>query len=156
MNHTDEAAAAASWAKEEYLVALKLLLRDGDKLLLVKDQWDQWDIPGGRIRKDQFEVSPDQILREKVDVEIGESVQYELGDIKLVLRVARKDTGRGDVRIFAVAYEGKYLGGDIELGEYGQAYEWVDLKSVDLSKYDSSDGWIPQLADYVNKYRGSK
>ena len=154
MRHSDEDAAAASFAKDEYLVAIKLLLREGDKLLIVKDQWGAWDVPGGRIRRDQFDVPDEQVLREKIDFEIGKAVQYELGDIKTTLRVERHDTGRGRVRIYAVCYEGKYLGGEIDLGEYGVRYEWIDIKTTDLEKYGTDENWIPQLKKYQDEVIG--
>lgn len=37
--------------KDVYFVAVKALLRDGNKILLTHDIWDQWDLPGGRIKK---------------------------------------------------------------------------------------------------------
>ena len=150
MKHSDEAAAAASLAKDEYLVAVKLLLRDGDKLFIFKDQWGEWDIPGGRIRKDQFETNLEDVLAEKIKVELGPEVKYELGDIKATMRVQREEIGRNGavVRIFAVGYEAKYLGGEIQLGEYCDKYEWIDLKTANLEDYRTPSSWVVQLKDY--------
>jgi len=153
VSHSDEDAAAASWAKDEYLVAIKLLLRDKDKLLIMKDQWGAWDVPGGRIRKDQFNEADEQILRKKVDEEVGAKVSYTLGDIKTTMRLERTDTGRGKIRVFAVCYEGEYTGGDIDLGEYGVEYKWIDLKTEDLSQYDSLGSWVPKLGSYQKEHQ---
>ncbi len=99
-----------SMAKDEYLVAVKLLLRDGDKLLITHDVFGQWDIPGGRIRRDQFETSLEDILDGKIKEELGIELEYELGEIKATFRVEREEAGRAGskVRIFGLGYEAKY------------------------------------------------
>ena len=137
--------------KDEYLVAIKVLLRDGDKLLVTHDVFGQRDIPGGRIRKDQFDTSNEDILDLKIREEIGYKAIYELGSIKATFRVEREEAGRDGkvVRIFGVGYEAQYLGGDIEIGTYHDKYEWIDLKTVDLDDYKTESGWVHLLADYV-------
>lgn len=138
-----------SVAKDHYMVAVKLLLRDGDTLLITKDQWGEWDLPGGRIRTDQFNVPLEDILEDKVVEELGSDLKYELGEIKTTFRVERKEAGRGGetVRIFAVGYEAKYLSGEIKLGDHHEKYEWINLKTADLNDYASPSGWITQLTD---------
>jgi hypothetical protein len=43
--------------KEQWFVTVKVFLRDGDKLLILKDIFDDgWDLPGGRIKMDEFET----------------------------------------------------------------------------------------------------
>jgi len=156
--HTDEQAAQASLAKDEYLVAIKILLRDGDKLLVTKDSYGAWDIPGGRIRKDQFDVSDEDILAEKVRVEIGPQVRYELGDIKTTLRVQREEIGRNGaiVRVYAICYEATYLAGEIELGGYHENVEWIDLRTANLADYTTPDGWVHQLTEYQESVKRGK
>ena len=44
--------------KDVYFVAVKALFRDGNKILLTHDIWDQWDLPGGRIKKGEFKKPP--------------------------------------------------------------------------------------------------
>jgi 8-oxo-dGTP pyrophosphatase MutT (NUDIX family) len=155
MKHSDKAAAAASLAKDEYLVAVKLLLFKDDELLVLKDQWGSWDIPGGRIRKDQFDISLEDILREKIDFELGEDVKYKLGNIATTLRLEREEVGRDGqkVRIFAVCYEAYYLGGDITGGEYIPHHEWIDLRTANLDDYSDGDSWILKLKDYQEAKR---
>ena len=137
-----EKAAKASLAKDEYLVAVKLLLRDGDKLLITHDKFGQWDIPGGRIRRDQFTTPLEVILAEKVVEELGSQVKYELHNVKTTFRVERDEVGREaeKVRIFGLGYEAKYLSGNISLGEWHDIYEWIDLKSVNLEDYRTGSG----------------
>ncbi len=142
-----------SLAKENYLVAVKILLRDGDKLLITHDIFGQWDIPGGRIRKDQFETPMEDILDGKIKQELGNKVQYELGPIVETIRVEREEHGRNGeiVRIFAVCYEAKYLGGEIEIGDIHDEYRWVDITTADLSEFKTDSGWVHQLENYQAK-----
>lgn len=140
----------ASMAKDNYLVAVKLLLRDGDQLLITHDIFSGWDIPGGRIRSDQFETPLEAVLSDKIEVELGADVRYQLGGIKETFRVEREELRQTveKVRIFAVGYEATYLGGDIHLGKNHDKYEWIDLRSVNLKDYAAPGGWVEQLAEY--------
>lgn len=148
--HSDQEARKASLAKDEYLVAVKLLLFKDGKLLVLKDQWDSWDIPGGRIRKDQFDVPLETVLREKIDVELGKNVEYNLKGIATTLRLEREEVGRNGerVRIFAVCYEAEYISGEIIGGDYIPHHEWIDLKTADLNDYSDGDSWVIQLKEY--------
>lgn len=141
----------ASAAKDSYFVAVKMLLRDGDKLLITHDVFGAWDIPGGRIRHDQFKVSLEEVLAGKIKEELGIDLKYELGDIKATFRVERTEIGHTDrtVRVFAVGYEAKYLGGEIKLGDHHDKYEWIDLQNVNLADYASPGGWVEQLDKYI-------
>lgn len=151
-------AARASEAKDEYLVAVKLLLRKGDQLLVTKDQWGSWDIPGGRIRKDQFNESLESILRQKISVELGDDVEYEIGPIKATARIEREEIGRDGyrVRIFAVCYEGLYSGGEIVVGDYMEKYEWINIMNANLDDYSDGDSWVVHLKDYQEECRKQK
>jgi ADP-ribose pyrophosphatase YjhB (NUDIX family) len=149
----NEKARKQSMTKDEYLVAVKLLLRDGDKLLITHDTFGQWDLPGGRIRRDQFTTPLQEVLAGKIKEELGENIRYELRDIKTTFRVEREEVGRAGekVRIFGLGYEAKYNGGEIRLGEFHDKYEWIDINSVVLNDYKSSSGWVHLLGDYIEK-----
>lgn len=146
MNNFNEKSAA----KDEYLVALKALIRDGNKLLITHDIFGHWDIPGGRIRKDQFDVPLNEILDLKIKEELGEEITYKIEDIKTVLRVEREEHGLNGkkVRIFGVCYEVQYLGGNPKIGDHHDKIEWIDITSANLDDYKSSAGWVHLLKDY--------
>jgi hypothetical protein len=150
----EEKAKKQSLAKDEYLVALKLLLLDGDKLLITHDTFGQWDLPGGRIRRNQFDVPLEDILIGKISEELGKDLKYQLGDIKTTFRVEREEFGRGGskVRIFGLGYEAEYLGGEISLGEFHDRHEWIDLKTVDLKNYKTESGWVHLLEKYRERF----
>src|SRR5674476_375232 len=95
--------------RDLYFVAMKVLLRDGDKLLITHDVFGQWDIPGGRIKKYEFDAPLESVIERKMHEELGD-IKYELGDPKVFFRVERLEySTQSTVRIFAVGYEAQYL-----------------------------------------------
>jgi len=52
--------------RDLYFVAMKVLLRDGDKLLITHDIFGEWDIPGGRIQKHEFDAPLESIMKRKI------------------------------------------------------------------------------------------
>ena len=139
--------------KDVYFIAVKALVRDGDKLLITHDVFKSWDIPGGRIKKDEFEKPFEDVLRRKIAEELGGDVKYEIGDPVTFFRVERSEVGiEGDARIFAIGYKVKYLGGEIILGDHHDEYRWVDINSFDPKEL-FKDGWEIGLGEYLGKVR---
>lgn len=134
--------------KDVYFVAVKVLLRDSDKLLITHDVFGSWDIPGGRIKPDEFEVPLEEVVARKMREELGSDVKYELGKPVVFFRHERIEKSTGEpVRIFAVGYEAKYLGGDFQLGGNHDKYEWVNVDSFKPDQYFTG-GWLKGLQDY--------
>jgi 8-oxo-dGTP pyrophosphatase MutT (NUDIX family) len=133
-------------------VAVKLLIRDGDKLLITHDIFGSWDLPGGRIKKDEFKASLPSVIERKMLEELGNDFKYSIGDPTVFFRVERKEHGLDNqtVRIFAVGYEAAYEGGNIKLGDHHDKYEWVDVKTFKLEDY-FVDGWLTGVQEYLAK-----
>ena len=137
--------------KDLYFVAVKLLLRDGDKLLVTHDIFGAWDLPGGRIRENEFDKPLEIVIKRKTNEELGPAVKYEVGEPKVFFRVERQEQGLGrKVRIFAIGYEAKYLGGDLKLGDHHDKMEWVDLKFFKPEDYFTG-GWLVGVQEYLIK-----
>lgn len=135
--------------KDVYFVAVKILLRDKDNLLITHDVFGSWDIPGGRIKPDEFEIPLDEIVTRKMREELGSDVKYELGKPVMFFRHERVEKSTNEpVRIFAVGYEAKYLGGDVQLGENHDKHEWVDTKQFKPEDYFTG-GWLKGLQEYL-------
>lgn len=133
--------------KDLYNIALKLLLRDGDKLLVIHDIFKEWDLPGGRIIPDEFEVDFSEVIKRKMHDELGDDIQYEIGKPVVFFRVERTEEGGGKARIFAIGYEATYKSGEIKLGDHHDHLEWVDAKSFDAEKYFTG-GWLKGIEEY--------
>jgi 8-oxo-dGTP pyrophosphatase MutT (NUDIX family) len=136
--------------KDLYFVAVKLFLVRDNKLLITHDIYGSWDLPGGRIRRDEFNKPLAAVIKRKVLEELGPAVQYELGAPKVFFRVQRNeyDLGGQPVRIFAVGYNAKLVSGKIRLGDHHDQMEWVDIKSFKPEEY-FADGWLSGVKEYL-------
>lgn len=140
-----------SKSKELYYVAVKLFLRDGDKLLITHDVFGAWDLPGGRIKKDEFNTPLEAVIERKVQEELGPDLKYELGKPNVFFRVERFEHGlEKQVRIFAVGYDAKYNGGKIKLWKYHDQMKWVDVKTFKPEDYFTG-GWLTGVKEYMEK-----
>ena len=139
--------------KEAYFIAIKALIRKGDEILITHDIWNQWDLPGGRIKKDEFRKEFQDVLRRKISEELGDKVKYEISKYpKAFFRVQRTEFleqgGTMNVRIFGIGYEVEYLGGDIILGPHHDKIEWVNINKFDPYLYFKG-GWEEGLFEYI-------
>lgn len=75
-------------------VSLKILLRDGKKVLLTKGYEGDIDLPGGRIGVGEEETQLEDIIAREVREELGQGVKFKLGLPLFVNRVFRKKDGR--------------------------------------------------------------
>ena len=119
--------------KDLYFVAAKVFLEKDGKLLILKDKFGDWDLPGGRIKKDEFDVPLDQIIKRKMSEELGGDIQYAIGKPVVFMRHERIEQiqGGATVRIFAVGYEGALRSGKVHLSERHAEMQWVDLKNFE-------------------------
>ncbi len=142
--------------KDLYFVAVKLLIRDGEKLLITHDIFGHWDLPGGRIKKNEFKSDLSAVIKRKILEELGEDFVYDCGKPILFFRVEREEYGLDmkKVRIFAIGYDAKYKGGEIRLGKNHDKYEWVDINNFEPEGY-FVDGWLTGLQEYLSINRES-
>lgn len=137
--------------KDAYFVAVKVLLRDGDTLLITHDTFDNWDIPGGRLKPNEFEAPLEEVVTRKMREELGSDIQYELGEPAVFFRHERIEHGLDEkVRIFAVGYEATYKGGAIQLGEHHDTYKWVKLSDFAPQEYFEG-GWLKGIQEYQER-----
>lgn len=142
--------------KDVYFIAVKALIRNGNKLLVTHDIFKSWDIPGGRIKKDEFQKPLIDVLKRKLREELGDAVVYDIGEMVTTFSVERDEVGIDTTaRIFAIGYEVNYVSGDIVLGSHHDAYEWVDIDSfIPSSRF--KDGWERGLDAYLLRLRSLK
>lgn len=138
--------------KDLYHVAVKLLLRDDDNLLLIHDIFGAWDIPGGRIKPDEFETPLEDIIERKMREELGDNIRYKLGSPKVFFRVEREEHGLNGqkVRIFGIGFEADYLGGEVQLGDHHDQLYWMDIKVDNPAKY-LAGGWLVGMQKYLSE-----
>jgi len=142
-----------AFGEATYFVAVKALLRDGAKLLITHDVFGEWDLPGGRLRPEDFETPLEDVMARKMGEEVP-GVQYELGPPRVFFRHERHEHGlRGKlVRIFAIGYEAYYLGGSVVLGPHHDRCAWVDAASFDPHEFFVG-GWLTGILQYQQLLR---
>ncbi len=136
--------------KDLYFVAVKVFLEDNGKLFIFQDGFGDWDLPGGRIKKDEFGVPLEQVVRRKMSEELGDGVKYKLGKPVVHLRHERVENAPGNptVRIFAVGYKAEYEGGEIKLPSHHKQMLWVDMNNFKPEDYFTG-GWLNGVKEYL-------
>ena len=139
--------------KDLYYVAVKLFLREGDRLLITHDIFGEWDLPGGRMRKDEFDKPLEAVIERKIREELGEAVEYELGAPNVFFRVERIEAGLNQkVRIFAIGYDAKYRGGELKLWDVHDQIKWVNVKTFKPEDYFTG-GWLTGVQEYLTNIK---
>ena len=141
----------ASNEKDTYFVAVKLLLKKDGKLLILKDNFGDWDLLGGRIKPNEFETSLENILRRKITEELGANADIAIGALPAIfMRHERIEQAPGNptVRIFALCYEGELKKGDITLSPRHTEMLWVDPKDFEPERYFTG-GWLKGMEEYL-------
>lgn len=136
--------------KDLYFVAVKVFLRRGGKLLILKDSFGAWDLPGGRLLPREFKTPLPKVISRKIKEELG-PIKYALGQPAVFLRHERLEhtpSGKVPVRIFAVGYEARYIDGEIQLSSRHPTMEWVDLKNFRPESYFKG-GWLRGVREYL-------
>ncbi len=142
--------------KDMYFVAVKVFLEDGDgNFLITKDTFNTtWDIPGGRLRPEDFDTDLADVVARKMSEELGEDVTYELHEPVVYMRHEREEQfpdGTTDTRrIFAIGYRATYTGGDIQMGQSHEEYLWVSKDKFKAEEYFDG-GWLKGVKEYMSK-----
>lgn len=136
--------------KDTYFVAVKVFLEQDGKLLILRDNFGDWDLPGGRIKKDEFDAPLDQIIVRKMAEELGNGIRYTVGKPVVFMRHERVEQAPGNptVRIFAVGYEATLQSGTVQLSERHPEILWVDPNDFEPEKYFKG-GWLKGIQEYL-------
>ena len=138
--------------KDQYFVAVKVFLEDGKgNLLITKDRFGDWDIPGGRLRANDFDTPLESIVKRKIKEELGE-ITYELSQPVVFMRHERNEilpSGERQIRrIFAIGYRASYKNGAVLLGSNHEKFEWVSINDFAPEQYFTG-GWLKGMQDYL-------
>lgn len=134
-----------------FYVAAKVLLRDGNRVLLLHDIFGDWDLPGGRILPTEFDGDIQDVIKRKMNEELGDDVAYNIGEVDTYFHVTRTEHNSGEQsRIFAIGFSARYLGGNIKLGSHHDQYRWVDLHNLNPDDY-FKHGWEDGMTRYIER-----
>lgn len=143
--------------KDVYFVAVKVFLQDNTgRLLITKDKFGDWDIPGGRLRENDFATPLEDVVKRKMKEELGEAFSYKLGDPTLFMRHERNEIlpsgERANRRIFAIGYKAQYEAGEIGLGKNHEKHEWVSLDTFIPEDYFTG-GWLQGVKEFQERFK---
>jgi len=136
--------------KDTYFVAVKVFLEKDGKFFICKDKFGAWDLPGGRIKKHEFETPLEDVIKRKMGEEVGEGVRYEL-DMRpeVLMRHERVEASLGTaVRIFGVGYRAQWQSGEPQLSEAHVEMLWVDPADFRPEEYFTG-GWLKGVQEYI-------
>jgi len=57
-------------SKDFYYVAVKVFFEQKGRLLILKDRFGDWDIPGGRLLQSEFSAPLEKVIRRKIKEEL--------------------------------------------------------------------------------------
>jgi ADP-ribose pyrophosphatase YjhB (NUDIX family) len=136
--------------KDLYFVAVKVFLEKEGKFLIFKDGFNQWDIPGGRLKKDEFETPLEDVVKRKMLEELGDNVKFTLGKPIVFMRHERVESTPGNpaVRIFAVGYQATLDEGEPEMKSHHTEMLWVDPNNFKPEDYFTG-GWLKGVQEYL-------
>ncbi len=137
--------------KDVYFVAVKAFVRKNGKLLIMKDNFGDWDLPGGRIKEHEFEVPFEAILQRKMSEELGRDAIVAFGSMPVVLlRHERIEQCEGNpkVRILGLGYEGVLQKGEINLSPRHTEMLWVSPSDFQPEKFFTG-GWLKGVREYL-------
>jgi len=140
--------------KDRYFVAAKaFLVRDG-QIFIFKDRFGDWDLPGGRLRRDEFQTPLEDVLRRKLHEELGTEVRCQIGGPAIIMRHERREAAPGlpIARIFALGYPTAFLSGEIRLSPQHLEYRWAALATLRPEDFFTG-GWLAGVQDYLRLQR---
>ena len=117
-----------------YQVAVKLLLTQNDKILVLKSPDGKVDFPGGRISNEEISLPQEISLAREVDEELGGDVRYS--EPKLLFTSLRTYTTDTLHHVLALFFTAEYRAGDIVLSDEHSSFEWIN--PVELEKSPES------------------
>ena len=136
--------------KDVYFVAVKIFLEKDGRILILRDNFGDWDLVGGRIKKNEFDTPLEKMVRHKLSEELGDAIQYEIGKPVVFMRHERTEAAPGNptVRIFALGYEATLVAEAIQLSERHPEMLWVDPSTFEPEKYFTG-GWLKGVKEYL-------
>ena len=118
-----------------FQISVKILMRDGNKVLLTRAQEGDIDLPGGRIDIGEEMIPFGDTIAREVREELGESVKFRLGPVLFVHHVGNT---KQEGWILNIVFDAEYISGSIKLSDEHVSYEWVNGKTYELAREDFS------------------
>lgn len=121
-----------------YYVGLKALIQNenGEGLFLQVPEHIagriSYDLPGGRIDDDEFDVDYMSILRREIIEEVGDEIVVEIDQTPIgIARRYMMCEEYGKVPVLLIMFKALYKGGNILLSDEHVGFNWFDISISD-------------------------
>lgn len=137
--------------KDVYAVAVKAFLERDGHLFIFKDRFGDWDLPGGRLLKHEFDVPLEDVLRRKMSEELGSDIEYNIGQPAVFMRHQRVEAGpdNATTRIFAIGYYVQFVRGEIRPSPQHVETKWVRRDELRPEDYFTG-GWLKGVREFLD------
>lgn len=140
----------------QYQVSLKIILKNTEgKILILKNaagtgEQDYYDLPGGRINKNEFETPYETLITRELAEEVGKKVTYELSldPVSFARHSFFSKRTKKDTQVLYLVFEARYLSGDVSISDEHSDFQWVFLEKLSLKKYFWK-GMLEALERYI-------
>ena len=134
---------------EQFQISVKLVLHNkaGDVLVLQAHDGDftgPWDLPGGRINKDEVSLNMSEIIHREIEEEIG-AIEYTLDEQPKAVGKATKIDGTSTMYLI---FEGNYLEGEVRISTEHRSYKWVKLENINPTEL-FANGLLEAIINYL-------
>ncbi|MFA6322120.1 MAG: NUDIX domain-containing protein [Candidatus Buchananbacteria bacterium] len=130
--------------KDFYQVSLKIILKNSQDEILILNGHPQgsfagfYDLPGGRIDKEEFTLPFEQIIKREIAEEIGE-IKLIIGSKPVAmgrhLISANKTGASQDIHILYLFFEAQFISGQINISQEHDGFVWQRLSEKDLDQF---------------------
>lgn len=96
-----------------------------------------YDLPGGRVDEDEFEIDCETQIKRELAEEIGPDVRYKLNlkPVSFARHSYYSQRQSKEIRGFYICFEAQYLGGEIKISDEHVGYKWLDIDKIKLGDY---------------------
>jgi len=112
-----------------FQLSIKVLIKRGDDYLILRTPDNYIDFPGGRVNKDEIELSFIDCLKREVEEECGTRLKLSYG--QLIFATKRYYTKNNiNSHILALFYSAEYLSGEPTLSDEHSKFSWQPLDQI--------------------------
>ena len=130
---------------QTFHVGFKAFIADGEKLLILQDGEGMWELPGGRVEKQEIFKPSEEILARETAEELGEQFRYEHGQIFHAWIRKPDPTGNvasvyrdNDFCIFLVGIRCTYKSGNVALSPEHKDSRWITKEEVNSLRFENT------------------
>jgi len=130
---------------QTFHVGFKAFIGDREKLLILQDEEGMWELPGGRVEKQEIFKPSKEILARETAEELGDQFEYETGPVfhawirkpdplENIAPVYRDN----DFCILLVGILCTYKNGDVVLSPEHTDFRWITKEEVENINFENT------------------